>query len=100
MKFIALLTAAHVGGVLRHPHEGVLHVPDEEADRLIKVEAATDVTDDFSDKENKAAPVEHIAAEGAGTEHADPSEPHQSEVAPQSAEVTKPAGRKAAASKE
>ena len=34
MKFVKLLTSAHVNGVLRHPDEGALHVTNEEAQRL------------------------------------------------------------------
>ena len=99
MKFIKLLTSAYVGGSLRHPHEGVLHVEDGEADRLIGENAAEDVTSDFSAKENKETPVEHIEADG-GDAGETTGEPHQSEVAPQAAEDAKPSRRKAAADKE
>lgn len=99
MKFIKLLTSAYVGGALRHPHEGVLHVEDGEAERLVGDNVAEDVTSDFSAKENKEAPVEHIAADG-GDAGKVASEPHQSEVAPQATDDDKPSRRKAAADKE
>ncbi|ASY44989.1 hypothetical protein CJD35_11465 [Sphingobium xenophagum] len=63
MKFIKLATAAHVNGVLRHPHEGVLHVTDEEAKRVIENDAALDVTDDFSDLQDAQAPAESITTD-------------------------------------
>lgn len=63
MKFIKLTTAAHVNGVLRHPHEGVLHVTDEEAKRVIENDAALDVTDDFSDLQDAQAPAESITTD-------------------------------------
>jgi hypothetical protein len=99
MKFIKLLTSAYVGGALRHPHEGVLHVEDGEADRLFGENAAEDVTSDFSTKENKETPVEHIAADGGDADEI-AGEPHQSEVAPQASDGDKPQRRKAAGSKE
>lgn len=99
MKFIKLLTSAYVGGALRHPHEGVLHVEDGEAERLVADNAAEDVTTDFSAKENKDTPVEHVAAD-SGHAGETTGEPHQSEVAPQATEDAKPSRRKAAADKE
>lgn len=63
MKFIKLTTAAHVNGVLRHPHEGVLHVTDEEAKRVIENDAAIDVSDDFSDQQDAEAPAESITTD-------------------------------------
>lgn len=100
MKFVKLLTSAYVAGVLRHPHEGVLHVEDAEAARLFENEAAEDVTDDFSTKQNAETPVDQITADGDAAEAAAPENPHQAEVAPQNAAEEKPARRKAAASKE
>lgn len=60
MKFVKLRTSAYVNGVLRHPHEGVLHITSEEADRLFENEAADDVTDDFSKESNKKAPKDSV----------------------------------------
>ena len=101
MKFVKLLTAAYVGGSLRHPHEGVLHVEDAEATKLVEDKVAEDVTDDFSAKQVKEAPPETISAPG-GMEEAPASEnPHQAEVAPQAADASTPTPRrKAAAHKE
>lgn len=59
-KFVKLMTAVTVNGMLRHPHEGVLHLDDEEAQRLIDAEAAADVSGDFSDAQRKAVPVEAL----------------------------------------
>ena len=66
MKFIKLTTAAHVNGVLRHPHEGVLHVTDEEAKRVIENDGAIDVSDDFSDEQEAEAPAESITTNAGG----------------------------------
>ncbi|WP_145201383.1 hypothetical protein [Sphingobium sp. B2] len=63
MKFIKLTTAAHVNGVLRHPHEGVLHVSNEEAERVIENGGAIDVSDDFSDQQDEEAPAESITTD-------------------------------------
>ncbi len=101
MKFLSLLTSAYVGGSLRHPHEGVLHVDDNEADKLVADGVATDVSDDFTAKQDKAAPIETNTAPGGTTDAAEPVNPHQAEVAPQAAETeAKPTRRKAAADKE
>ncbi|WP_380873603.1 hypothetical protein ACFB49_42580 [Sphingomonas sp. DBB INV C78] len=100
MKFVKLLTHAYVGGVLRSPAEGVLHIEDDEAEKLFENKAAEDVTDDFTAKENREAPVEHITVVDGASETPPEPEPHQSEVAPQADEPKKPASRKAAGSKE
>lgn len=101
MKFMKLLTAAYVGGSLRHPHEGVLHVEDAEAERLIEDQVAEDVTDDFSAAQKKELPAETISAPGGRVDTPVPENPHQVEVAPQAAEPSTPApARKAAAHKE
>lgn len=102
MKMITLLTAAYVGGVLRHPHEGVILVSDADAKRLVDDKVAEDVTDGFTAEQLAELPTEAItAASGAET---DPSteNPHLAEVAPaaQAADPdTKPA-RKGGNSKE
>jgi hypothetical protein len=62
MKFVNLRGTAYVNGQLRHPHEGTLHLVNDEADRLIKNELADDVTDDFPDADNSEAPAEHLSA--------------------------------------
>lgn len=101
-KFISLLTAARVGGVLRHPHEGVLHVEDNEADRLIADNAAIDVSGDFTKKQDGDTPVDQIVAETPAPGDVGDGAPHQSEVAPQEADEkdAKPRARKGAANKE
>lgn len=101
MKFMKLLTSARVAGRLRHPDEGVLHVEDDEAQRLLDDKAAVDVTDDFTAKQNKETGADAIAASDGAAPQAPASEPHQSEVAPQGAATApKPKGAKPAASKE
>ncbi len=101
MKFLSLLTSAYVGGSLRHPHEGVLHVDDAEAEKLVADGVATDVSDDFTAKQDEAAPVETNTAPGGVADAAEPANLHQAEVAPQAAETeAKPSRRKAAADKE
>ncbi|WP_010218855.1 hypothetical protein [Sphingomonas sp. PAMC 26621] len=83
MRFIKLLTSAYVGGVLRHPSEGVIHTETDEATKLFADAVAVDVTDDFTSNQNDAAPVEHISAPGGMEEAPATDNPHQSEVAPQ-----------------
>lgn len=61
-KFVMLLASCYVSGVLRHPHEGALHLEDGEAQRLIDNQTAVDVTEDFSADQKKEAPVEAITA--------------------------------------
>ncbi|NBB37649.1 hypothetical protein [Sphingobium yanoikuyae] len=60
MKFVKLRTSAHVNGELRHPHEGVLHVTNEEAERLFENESADDVTADFDEEQDAAAPKDTV----------------------------------------
>jgi hypothetical protein len=93
MKFVKLLTAAHVGGTLRHPNEGVLHIEDDEARRLIDNEAAEDVSGDFTAKQDRETPTEAIATASGGEEPAQPEHPHQAEVAPQAAPASTPSRR-------
>jgi hypothetical protein len=97
MKYLTLLTAAYVGGVLRHPHEGAIPVADDEAKRLLDNKAAEDVTDGFSAAQLKAATPEPVTAPGGPVPAEAPANPHQSEVP---ASPAKPAGRKPAAEKE
>ncbi len=88
MKMITLLTAAYVGGVLRHPHEGAIPVSDTDAGRMVKDKVAEDVTDDFTDEQLAEVTPEAIAI-ASGAEAARPaSNPHLSEVPP--AEQAKP----------
>jgi len=82
MKFVKLLTAAYVGGALRHPHEGVLHVNDEDAERLFENDAAIDVSDDFSKSDDKTLPVDSVTVQSGAVPVAEPEHPHQSEIAP------------------
>lgn len=92
MKWIKLLTAARVNGVLRHPHEGALHLQDNEAQRLLDEKAGEDVSADFADA--KDVPAEYMTA---ATPTGDGGEvhPHQADVAP--ATDDKPAARRKAA---
>ncbi len=61
MKFIKLSESAYVNGVLRHPHEGVLHVSNEEGKRLLDAEMAEDVTDDFPAEDKAETRTESVA---------------------------------------
>ena len=103
MKMIALLTAAYIGGVLRHPHEGAVPVSDEEAARLVADSVGEDVTDGFTAEQLAEVTPEAVTV-ASGTEPTPrAANPHLAEVAPASqaaAEpVTKPA-RKGGNSKE
>lgn len=99
-KIITLLSAAYVGGALRHPHEGSIPVSDADAKRLVEDEKlAEDVTDGFTEDQIAEMPDEAIAVETGPITSADLSNPHLSEVAPAPAPEAKPA-RKGAASKE
>ena len=52
MKIITLLSAAYVGGALRHPHEGSIPVSDADRDRLVDDEKlAVDDTEGFTAKQ-------------------------------------------------
>ncbi|MGW8141873.1 hypothetical protein BRX36_21670 [Sphingomonas sp. S-NIH.Pt1_0416] len=99
MKFVKLLTAAHVAGVLRHPHEGVLHVSDDDAARLIGDQVAKDVSADFADRDTAELPAEPVSNAEPDAPAADPA-PHQSDVAPPAATEAKPKAGKASADKE
>lgn len=55
MKYVNLLGAAYVNGVMRQPSEGALRLTNEEADRLIKAELAVDVTEDFPEDDDTPA---------------------------------------------
>lgn len=94
-KFIKLLTSAHVNGLLRHPHGGVIHLDDVEAKRLIDNEAADDVTKDFSADDRKDVPVENLTAarRAPSSDVADEAVDHQANIptvaAPGSAPETK-----------
>ena len=81
MKSIKLLTAAHVSGRLRHPHEGVLHVEnDEEAQRLIDAESAEDVSADFPAKDLKDLSGESVVQTAGALEARALENPHQALV--------------------
>lgn len=99
MKFITLLSAAYVGGVLRHPHEGSIPVSDADAKRLVDEKLADDVTDGFTAEQIAAVPEESITIASGAIPTAAVENPHLAEVAPAPAPETKPA-RKGADSKE
>jgi hypothetical protein len=94
-KFIKLLTSAYVNGDLRHPHEGVLHLDDGEAQRLLDNQAAEDVTADFTAADRKDVPIEGLTASPPSTPDL-PSVDHQATIPP----TTPPASIGAASSKE
>ena len=100
MKFITLLSAAYVGGVLRHPHEGSIPVSDVDAKRLVDDEKlAKDDTDGFTDEQLAEVVEESITVASGLIPAVDLANPHLSQVAPAPAPEAKPA-RKGAASKE
>ncbi|MCP3732016.1 hypothetical protein M9978_16445 [Sphingomonas sp. MG17] len=88
-KFVKLLTSAYVNGVLRHPHEGALHLEDDEAKRLIDNAAAEDVSDGFTSAQAKEVPVESIeAAKSPAAQLADEGIDHQANLPPVTGEPT------------
>ena len=99
MKFITLLSAAYVGGVLRHPHEGSIPVSDADGKRLVDEKLAEDVTDGFSDEQIADVPAEAITIASGETPATGLANPHLSQVAPAPAPAEKPA-RKGTAPKE
>ena len=109
MKFVKLLTAAHVAGVLRHPHEGVLTVSDDDAKRLVEDEQiATDVSADFADQDTSSAVAETTQETAGGETPRPPANPHlwlvetddPPQPAPEPATHTKRARRQAAGDQE
>jgi hypothetical protein len=58
MKFLKLFSPAHIAGLLRHPHEGVRHVSDDDAARLLAERVAEDVSADFATLDDHSIPVE------------------------------------------
>lgn len=100
MKFITLLSAAYVGGVLRHPHEGSIPVSDADAKRLVQDEKlAADVTDGFSKEQIADVPEEAITVASGEIPATGLANPHLSQVAPAPTPAATSA-RKGAASKE
>lgn len=86
-KFIKLLTSAYVNGRLRHPHEGTLHLEDEEAQRLLENQSATDVSKDFEGSDHSDAPIEGLRAASDDAVAAATLTPieHQANIAPETA---------------
>src|SRR4051794_9639574 len=101
MKFVKLAQSARVNGVLRHPHEGVLHLEDDESQRIIDNKEGVDVSADFDGGRDEAAAVDNLDAAPKPAPDLEPVR-NQSEAAPLAAEeatTDKPA-RKGKASKE
>lgn len=99
-KMITLLSAAYVGGVLRHPHEGSIPVSEADRDRLVgEQQVAIDETDGFTDKQLESLPEEPISVDTGGVSSPAIENPHLSQVAPPPPPETKPA-RKPSNSKE
>lgn len=100
MKFVKLLAPAHVAGRLRHPHEGVLPVSDDDARRLVDEEKlAEDVTADFADADTTGIVPEPVSYAEPDAPDVEPA-PSQSDVEPQATTDTKPKASKASADKE
>lgn len=89
-KVIKLLTAAWAAGRTRNPDEGLLHLEDKEAQRLLDDEAGVDVTKDFTAAELKDWPVMPMTHSEPEPPVGDP-EPHQSATAVEDAPKPKPA---------
>lgn len=101
MKFIKLLGAAYVGGMLRMPHEGVLSLDDDVADRLVEAKLGTDVTDDFTAKQKAGTTTEAVTlVTSAETAPADPPHESQASVVVSPLDPKSPAPASAAADKE
>jgi hypothetical protein len=83
-KFIKLLTSAYVNGRMRHTDEGVLHLDDDEAQRLLDNKSGEDVTADFSADDHKNTPVEGLRAASDNDRAAADLTPvdHQANIAP------------------
>lgn len=94
-KLIKLTTSATVSGRLRHPDEGVLHLTNDDAQRLLDDKAGEDVTADFTAEQRKQIPVEAVTVKtGDNPAKLPDPHPHQSEVAvPAAEEAPKPAAR-------
>jgi hypothetical protein len=101
-KFIQLTTSAYVNGRMRHPNEGVLHLEDDEANRLLDNNSGTDVTPDFSSDDRKDVPIEGLRASGADVAAAQalvPIEYQSNTPTPETADASpeaKPAKKEAA----
>jgi hypothetical protein len=80
-KMIKLWTSATVNGRLRHPHEGVLHLEDGEAKRLVESAAGEDVTDDFTAEQLKNTPVESVTVRSGALAVPTPFDPRAEEAA-------------------
>lgn len=81
MKFVKLLGHAYVNGLLRSPADGVLHLEDDEAKRVIEAELAEDVTSDFSAADRKSVPVESLTTD-TGTAAATKLDPVNPQIVP------------------
>lgn len=75
-KFIKLLGHAHVLGRLRSPAEGVLHLNDEDAQRLLDDKLGEDVSADFSADDHKSIPTEAVVMHGTDAAAAAAMVPH------------------------
>ncbi|MFC3579123.1 hypothetical protein [Sphingomonas hylomeconis] len=95
MKFITLLSAAYVGGALRHPHEGSIPVSDDDAKRLVDENLAVDDTDGFTEDQMADVPEESITIASGPISSTSAENPHLSQVAPAPIPEAKP-GRKPA----
>lgn len=87
-KFIKLKGSAYVNGVLRHPHEGVLHLEDDEAKRLTDGDLGEDVTADFNGLD---APIESISVRSGEEPSKRGENPHQADLTAPTKPGSKPA---------
>jgi hypothetical protein len=100
MKYITLLSAAYIGGALRHPHEGTIPVSDNDAKRLVEDEKlAVDETEGFSKEQLAEVPEEAVTVASGPIAAPAIENPHLSQVAPPPVPEPKPA-RKPASPKE
>lgn len=89
-KMIKLLTPVPASGRLRYPHEGLIHLNADDAQRLLDDEAGEDVTGDFTADQLKDLPVEHITVVTGDAPTKEQPHRHQSEIAPAPADVEQP----------
>jgi hypothetical protein len=89
-KMIKLLTPVPASGRLRYPHEGLIHLNADDAQRLLDDKAGEDATGDFTADQLKDLPVEHITVVTGDTPTKEPPHRHQSETAPAPADAEEP----------
>jgi len=83
MKFLKLRLPAYIAGLLRMPHEGVIHVEDAEAQHVLANDSAEDVSADFTVVDDVVVPVQSISTETGADEAAALTTPEEHQEATQ-----------------